>query len=53
MRRLELARDAATVRGAIDATELGTLVREVAAWYPDDQIQLIAALGAIVRASSA
>ena len=51
--RLELARDAATSRGAVDAGEIGTLVREVAAWYPDDQIQLIAALGAIVRASTA
>jgi len=45
--QLQRAREAALERGAIDVATIGALVREVARWYPEDQVQLIAALGAL------
>jgi len=47
---LEAARERARASGAIDRAEIGALVREVSAWYPEGKIHLIAALGALTRA---
>ena len=44
------ARDAAATTGEVDAKAIGAMVRDVAAWYPEDKVHLIAALGAIVQA---
>jgi hypothetical protein len=48
----KLARDATATSGAVDVEVIGTLVRDVAAWYPEDQVQLLVALGAIVQAAA-
>ena len=39
-------------RGA-DVGRLGALVRDVAAWTPDSELKLLAALGAVVQAARA
>lgn len=39
-------------RGALDPAWAGALVRRTAEWLPDDHLNLLAALGAIVRAGS-
>ena len=49
-RALRAERDAALARGAVDRTVVGTLVRDLVRWYPDDQVKLIAVLGALSRA---
>jgi hypothetical protein len=51
--RAELtARRAAVVTGAgVDREWAGRLVRGVAAWVPDDELPLLARLGALVRLS--
>ena len=49
-RALRAERDAARARGAVDRAAVGTLVRDLVRWYPDDQVKLIAALGAVSRA---
>ena len=36
-------------RGAVDAEELRAMIRSVAAWAPEDDVSLLAALGAIAR----
>ena len=51
--QLERAREASLTRGAIDVAAIGALVREVAAWYPEDQVQLLAALGALAAQGGA
>lgn len=42
-------RDAAAARGSVDRAAIGALVRELVTWYPDDQVKLIAAIGAVAR----
>ena len=37
-------------RGDVDAEELRAMIRSVAAWAPEDDVSLLAALGAIARA---
>ncbi|MFN2567126.1 MAG: hypothetical protein ABR499_19180 [Gemmatimonadaceae bacterium] len=37
-------------RGAVDAGELRTMIRAVAAWAPEDDVTLLGALGVIARA---
>ena len=37
----------------VDVGRLGALVREVAAWTPDSELKLLAALGAVVQAARA
>jgi hypothetical protein len=49
---LESERDLAVARGSIDVAAVGALVREVVEWYPEDQVRLIVALGALARAGS-
>ena len=49
--RLTDERARAASLGRLDVAAIGALVREVAVWYPEDRIQLIAALGAIVSTS--
>jgi hypothetical protein len=39
-------------RGTIDAEELRAMIRSVAAWAPEDDVALLAALGAIARVRS-
>ena len=47
------ARQAAMDHGVVDREWVARAVREVAAWAPDDEIDLIAALGRIARAATA
>jgi hypothetical protein len=52
-RRLEELRQdllAMRARGAVDAAELRTMIRAVAAWAPAEDVTLLGALGAIARA---
>lgn len=42
-------RAAAVTRGAVDRARIGLLVRELVTWYPESQVKLIAALGAVAR----
>jgi hypothetical protein len=37
-------------RGAVDADELRTMIRDVARWAPEDDVSLLGALGAIAQA---
>lgn len=37
-------------RGSVDASELRTMIRSVAAWAPEDDVSLLSALGAVARA---
>jgi hypothetical protein len=37
-------------RDAVDAEELRAMIRSVAAWAPEDDVSLLAALGAIAQA---
>ena len=46
------ARQAAMDHGTVDREWVARAVREVAAWAPDDEIDLIAALGRIARAAA-
>jgi hypothetical protein len=39
-------------RGVVDAAELRTMIRDVAAWTPEEEVTLLAALGGIARARS-
>ena len=50
--RLERLRSdlvAMRARGAVDATELRAVIRDVAAWAPEDDVSLLSALGRIAR----
>jgi hypothetical protein len=47
---LHAERDAALARGAPDPAWVRRIVRDVAAWAPDDDLTLLAALGGIARA---
>jgi hypothetical protein len=39
-------------RGTVDPEELRAMIRSVAAWAPEDDVSLLAALGAIARVRS-
>lgn len=45
-------RDAAVARGTVDRAAIGAMVRDVARWYPESQVKLIVALGAIASAGA-
>lgn len=51
--KLERARDAALAESAIDVATIGALVRELVSWYPEDQVHLIAVLGALAKEGGA
>ena len=48
---LAAERDRVRNGGAADVTALGALVRDVAGWTPENEIRLLAALGAVVQAA--
>jgi len=48
---LRAEESAARERGAVDAEWVRRTVREVAAWAPEDDLSLLAALGLIARAA--
>lgn len=50
-RELTAQRAYASERGAVDREWLQTTIRWVIEWAPDDELTLIAALGAIARAA--
>ena len=50
---LAAEREAAVARGAVDAAWVRDTVRDVAAWTPDSELALLAALGGIARVRSA
>lgn len=50
---LAAEREAAVARGAVDAAWVRETVRDVAAWTPEGELALLAALGAIARARAA
>ena len=52
LERLRIRLVAMRERGATDADELRHMIRSVASWAPEDDVTLLATLGAIARARS-
>lgn len=48
---LAIQRDRVRQGDPADVTALGALVRDVAAWSPESELKLLAALGAVVQAA--